>query len=92
MNPELAAALARLDRALAGLESAAERRLDPDVRRSDLETELQVMGDDRARLATELDSAAARVARFETASDHLSLRIDAAVAAIRTTLDAEAVD
>ena len=44
-------ALKRLDTALGLLEASFTRRLDAERRRGDLETELQVMQDDRARLA-----------------------------------------
>ncbi len=86
MNPELAAALARMDAAVGRLESTVARHLDTDTRRSDLEIELQVMADDRGRLATELESASARVQQLETASDHVGLRLDAAIGTIRTVL------
>ena len=52
MNHELAAAIARMEAAAHGLEIAVERHFDADARKSELEIELQVMGEDRSRLAT----------------------------------------
>src|SRR5690606_6918425 len=60
----LNAALERLEAAVAGLERAAARRLELEQRRGDLETELSLMQDDRARLAVELDGALARPGRL----------------------------
>lgn len=87
MNTELGAAIARMDAALDQIETAVARHFDTDGRRSALEIELQVMGDDRARLATELDSATARLARLEMASDHVGPRLEAAIGSIRFILD-----
>ncbi len=80
-------ALKRLDAAVAALEGAVRRRLEAERRRGDLETELQIMQDDRARLAVELDGTAARLARVETATQDVSRRVQLAVGAIRTVLD-----
>lgn len=86
MNSDLAGALARLDAALDRLEGAASRHLDPEARRGDLEVELQVMGDDRARLATDLEGAAARIMQLETATDHVATRLAVAIGSIQTAL------
>lgn len=87
MNAELEAAIARIDAVLALVEAAMDRHFDSDRRRSDIEVELQVMSEDRARLATELESATSRLSRVQTASDHVGLRLDAAIGAIQTVLD-----
>ena len=89
MNPELSAALARLEAALDRLEVGVTRHFDADLRRSDLEVELQVMGEDRARLAGELDSASARVTQLESAFDHVGLRMGAAIGTIEDILARE---
>src|SRR5205085_1635327 len=52
-------ALQRLDGAVGQLEFAIARRVESERRRGDLDTELQIMQDDRARLAMELDGALA---------------------------------
>jgi uncharacterized protein YicC (UPF0701 family) len=80
-------ALKRLDAAVSALEGAVRRRLEAERRRGDLETELQIMQDDRARLAVELDGTTARLARVETATQDVSRRVQLAVGAIRTVLD-----
>ncbi len=80
-------ALKRLDAAVSALEGAVRRRLEAERRRGDLETELQIMQDDRARLAVELDGTAARLARVEAATQDVSRRVQLAVGAIRTVLD-----
>lgn len=89
MNPELSAALARLEAALDRLEGGVTRHFDADLRRSDLEVELQVMGEDRARLAGELDAASARVTQLEGAFDHVGLRMGAAIGTIEDILARE---
>lgn len=86
MSPELDDALSRLGAALGQLEVALGRRLDRDARRGDLETELQLMQDDRARLALELESATARLNRVETATDHVGRRVRAAIGSLQDVL------
>ena len=86
MARELEAAMTRLTAALAALDGAVARHLDIDGRTRDLETELQIMGEDRARLALELDSATVRLARLQSATDHVERRVQLAVVAIRTVL------
>ncbi|HEX2553969.1 MAG TPA: DUF4164 domain-containing protein [Microvirga sp.] len=86
MPPSLDDALARLDGALDLLEVAVVRRLEAERRRGDLETELQIMQDDRSRLAVELDAALARLHRVETAADDVGRRIQRAMGAVRDVL------
>ena len=76
----------RLDGALGQLEAAVSRRLEIERRRGDLETELQIMQDDRARLAVELDSAAARLNRTEAAAKDVGDRVHRAVGSIQDVL------
>ena len=80
-------ALRRLDGALGQLEAAVGRRLDSERRRGDLETELQLMQDDRARLAVELDGANSRLNRLETVTRDLGGRIDRAISAVGEVLE-----
>lgn len=86
MSPELEAAIQRLQTALVLLEAATGTRPIGDGRRDDLETELQLMQDDRARLSVELESATAQIARFETATDHVGRRVGAAIGALSDVL------
>jgi predicted nucleic acid-binding Zn-ribbon protein len=79
-------ALRRLDAALGLIEAAVARRLDAERRRGDLETELQIMQDDRARLAMELDGAAARLSRMEDAAQDVERRVGRAIGTIRDVL------
>ncbi len=86
MAPTLDEAMKRLDMALGLLEASVSRRLEAERRRGGLETELQLMQDDRARLAVELDGALTRLHRFEAATDDVSRRVRQAIGAVETVL------
>jgi len=79
-------AVKRLDAALGLLEAAVTRRLEAERRRGDLETELQIMQDDRARLAVELDGTLARLHRVEAAASDVGRRVERAASVIRDVL------
>lgn len=85
MTGEVGGAVERVFAALGSLETALERRLG-EARRGDLETELQLMQDDRARLALELESTGARLVRIETAADHVGRRVGTAIGVIESLL------
>jgi predicted nucleic acid-binding Zn-ribbon protein len=89
MTPTLDEAMKRLENALGLLEAAVARRLEAERRRGDLETELQIMQDDRARLAAELDSALTRLHRVEAATSDVGERVRLAMGAIEEVLSAE---
>lgn len=72
-------AVARLDGALAQLEAAARRRVEAERGRANLETELTLMQDDRARLAAELDGAMARLSEVENAASDVDQRLERAM-------------
>jgi chromosome segregation ATPase len=94
MGVSLEEALTRLNAALGQLEVSVARRLDAERRRGDLETELQIMQDDRARLAGDLDAALARLDRIEAAAQDVGRRVTRAAGAIRevvTRTDAAAL-
>jgi len=80
-------ALKRLESAIHLLEGSVARRLEAERGRGNLETELQIMQDDRARLALELDGALTRLKRFETATDDVGQRVRQAMATIRGVLE-----
>jgi hypothetical protein len=80
------AALRQLDAALDRLDAANERRAKADALRANLEEELAVMQDDRARLAVELDGAVARTKALELANDEAARRLSHASAEIRAVL------
>jgi hypothetical protein len=86
MAPTLDEAVKRLENALGLLEASVARRLDVEKRRGDLETELQIMQDDRARLAVELDGALTRLHRVEAAADNVGERVRRAIGAIEDVL------
>lgn len=86
MSPTLDDAMKRLEMALGLLEASVSRRLEADGRRGDLETELQLMQDDRARLALELDGALTRLHRFEAVTDDVSRRVRKAIGAVQEVL------
>jgi predicted nucleic acid-binding Zn-ribbon protein len=86
MAASLDEGIKRLDAALGLLEAAVTRRLEAERRRGDLETELQIMQDDRARLAVELDGTMARLHRVEAAATDVGRRVERAVGTIRGVL------
>jgi predicted nucleic acid-binding Zn-ribbon protein len=86
MTGSLDDALRRLDGALGLLEVAVTRRLDSERRRSDLETELQIMQDDRARLAVDLDGATARLGTVEAVTEDLGKRVTRALTHVAEVL------
>ena len=81
------AAIKGLQAALAHLEDAAERRVEHERRRGDLEAELQRIGGDRSRLAQTLDAAEARAVRLEQANRDVSRRLVAAMESIRSVIE-----
>jgi len=80
-------ALAKLDQALGRLDLAVERRLAGERTMSGLEDELYRLGEDRSRLAGELDQSMARAGRLEDANREVSRRLVAAMESIRSVLD-----
>jgi chromosome segregation ATPase len=82
------AAVRRLQFALDALEAALERRREGDRDQSELAGQIHALGVDRSRLASELDTAAARSRRLETTNREVVQRLDAAIDTIRSLLDA----
>lgn len=80
-------ALVRLDASLGALEAAITRRLEAERSRADLETELQIMQDDRARLAVDLESASSRLESLEATTRDVEGRVGRALAAVRGVLE-----
>jgi hypothetical protein len=77
----------RLARALETLDAAVERRREADRSEQALIGQVHALDTDRARLAGELDQAAARARKFETVNREVAERIDHAINAIRGLLD-----
>jgi chromosome segregation ATPase len=84
----LAEALRALIAALDGLDAVCERRANAESLRTNLEVELAVLQDERAKLAAELDGAAARVRALEAANDEVKHRLAHVSAEIRAVLAA----
>jgi chromosome segregation ATPase len=76
----------RLTLALDALEAATERRGETDRSEEALATQIQALGSDRARLASELDHAAARARELETVNREVARRIDQSIETIRGLL------
>lgn len=78
----------RLASALDGLEAAADRRRETDRAEETLAAQLQALGNDRSRMASQLDEMAARARQLETTNREIARRLDVAMDTIRSVLDA----
>ena len=76
----------RLASAVDALELAVERRMRHDEARANEQEEFALMQDDRSRLAVELDAAADRSRRLETANGEAAKRLAHAAQAIERIL------
>ena len=83
------AASKRLALALDALAAAVERRQEADRGQDRLATQVQALGTDRSRLASELDAVAARARALETTNREVARRLDAAIDTIRSVLAAD---
>jgi Domain of unknown function (DUF4164) len=79
----------RLALALEALEAAAERRSEADRNKDAVSDQIHALGNDRARLAAELDLAAARSRALETVNRDVAARIAQAIDTIRSVLESE---
>ncbi len=79
----------RLALALDALEAAAERRGETDRDAEVLAAQIRALGDDRARLASELDHATAHSRGLETAHREVAQRIVQAIETINGVLTGE---
>lgn len=86
-SPVLDHALSRLEGALGQLEAAARRRLEVERGRANLETELTLMQDDRARLAVELDGSMARLGQVQSVAEEVDRRLDRAMSALHEMIE-----
>jgi hypothetical protein len=85
-RPNVDHALARLDTVLTRLEASVAHRLEAEREPGDLETELAIMAEDRARLAAELDAASARLATVEATTSDVGYRLGRAIEAVEGVL------
>jgi Domain of unknown function (DUF4164) len=76
----------RLAIALDALDAACERRGDADRHQEALMQQIEALGDDRARLASELDHAAARGRGLEAANRDVADRLATAIETINGVL------
>ena len=79
--------IARLGKAIEGLENAVAAKLEQERDYSEAEDEVQRMNADRSRLAQELDNSEARAERLEDANKEVSRRLVTAMETIRAVLD-----
>lgn len=86
MREKIDDALRRLETVLSRLEGAVTQRFEAERDPSDLETELALMGEDRARLAAELDAASARLVAVEATSEDVGHRLGRAITAVEGIL------
>jgi hypothetical protein len=87
-SDKLDAAIARLEAALTQLEAAVALKIEEDLSSEEIQEELAIMQDDRARLALELDASLARVSALEKARDEVLRRLDVAGAGLAAALGA----
>lgn len=83
---DLQTALKRLNAAMDHLEAAVHRRVQQDAVRSTLSEELNILQDDRSRLAVELDGALARSKTLSAANQDVARRLERAGSTIRVIL------
>jgi Domain of unknown function (DUF4164) len=83
------AASRRLALALDVLEAAVERRREAAGAEDSLTAQIHALDDDRARLAGELDQAAARTRVLESTNEEVAKRIAQAIETIRGVLASE---
>jgi hypothetical protein len=79
----------RLELALEALEAAAERRCEADRNKGAVADQIHALDADRARLAGELDQAAARSRALETVNRDVAGRIAQAIETIRSVLESD---
>lgn len=87
--PELGpieAATQRLNAALDRLSDALDRRREMDRHQEALLAQLHALGNDRARLAADLDQARAEAAQIADVSREVTRRLDVAMTTIRDVL------
>jgi hypothetical protein len=81
-------AVKRLARALDALDAAVERRREADRAEDALAAQVQALGLDRARLASNLDGESARSRKLEATNREIAERLDVAIASIQSVLNA----
>ncbi len=81
------AATRRLAAALDALEAAVERRREADRSEGALAAQVQALGTDRSKLASELDNATAHSRTLEATNRDIAQRLDVAIDSIRAVIE-----
>jgi Domain of unknown function (DUF4164) len=81
-------AVKRLAQALDALDAAVERRREADRAEDALVAQVEALGLDRARLASNLDGETARSRKLEATNREIAERLDVAIASIQSVLNA----
>jgi len=84
---DLAASLAKLNKALSGLEDAVSSSIESRTKVRSGDEEVQRMADDRAKLARDLDNAEAKADRLAKTNSEVSRRLVGAMEMVRGVLD-----
>jgi hypothetical protein len=79
-------AVKRLAMALDALDAAVDRRREADRNEDTLAAQVQMLGLDRARLASALDGETARSRQLEATNREVAGRLDTAIATIQSVL------
>jgi hypothetical protein len=87
---EIEAATRRLAAALDSLEAALDRRSTADARELGLTSQISVLGNDRSRLAAELEQQTARAQRLDAMNREVSRRIEVTIESVRMVVDRHA--
>ncbi|MBV1705749.1 MAG: DUF4164 family protein [Hyphomicrobiales bacterium] len=78
---------ARVNAALDQLEAAVERRVSSDAAHANLDEELAILQDDRARLAVDLDSALARSRQLSETNEEVAARLRLLGSSVRGVIE-----
>lgn len=81
------AATKRLTQALDALEAAVERRRAADRSQAGLAAQVQALGEDRARLAADLDAVSAEAKQLQTVNREAARRVGLAMQSIRDVIE-----
>jgi len=84
------AATKRLAAALDALEGAVERRREADRSEGALAAQVQALGTDRSKLASDLDTVTARSRSLEATNRDIAQKLDVAIDSIRSVIEAQA--
>ena len=87
LSADIDLVIKRLNSALDQLEAASHRRAQQEAARANLEEELNILQDDRSRLAVELDGVLARHKTISMASQEVEKRLERTSATIRVVLE-----